>query len=214
MDIYVVKKRKKNASIRIENDGKIVVSVPLYYTDKMTQEFIKKYEPWIKKNLDKAIDYTLSEDIYEGATIYLLGKAYIIRLITSNKEYTSLDDGFINIYLKDSSKADKIYQDFKTKYIKEVYQNTLNKYLNLTNESINSFKIKYMKSALGKCYYKKREIIMNSTLIHKDIKYLEAVMLHEIAHLKYPNHQKEFYDYILSYMPDYKERMKEYKNNK
>ncbi|MDE5041575.1 M48 family metallopeptidase, partial [Francisella tularensis subsp. holarctica] len=39
----------------------------------------------------------------------------------------------------------------------------------------------------------------------------EYVVLHEIAHLTHPNHSKEFYAYVASYMPDWKVREKRLK---
>ena len=37
---------------------------------------------------------------------------------------------------------------------------------------------------------------------------VEAVVVHELAHIRYKNHQKEFYDFVLSALPDYRERVK------
>ena len=40
----------------------------------------------------------------------------------------------------------------------------------------------------------------------KNIRFIEYVILHEIAHLVHPNHSKAFYNYIEIFMPDWKER--------
>ena len=37
---------------------------------------------------------------------------------------------------------------------------------------------------------------------------VDYVIVHELAHIKHKNHQKEFYTLIEKYMPDYKEREK------
>ena len=42
----------------------------------------------------------------------------------------------------------------------------------------------------------------------KDIKFIEYVILHEIAHLEHPDHSRNFYSYIEKFMPDWKERKK------
>ena len=36
----------------------------------------------------------------------------------------------------------------------------------------------------------------------------EYVAVHELAHIKHKNHSREFYDFVASVMPDYKEREK------
>ena len=37
---------------------------------------------------------------------------------------------------------------------------------------------------------------------------IDYVVVHELAHIKHHNHQKEFYDFIEEILPDYKERNK------
>ncbi|MFK0397447.1 M48 family metallopeptidase, partial [Campylobacter coli] len=47
-------------------------------------------------------------------------------------------------------------------------------------------------------------------LIQKSLKAIEYVILHEICHLKFPNHSKEFYDFIEYFMSDFRQREKEF----
>ncbi|MDR2159802.1 MAG: M48 family metallopeptidase [Treponema sp.] len=37
---------------------------------------------------------------------------------------------------------------------------------------------------------------------------IEYVVLHELIHFLYPNHGREFYDFLTLYMPDWKGRKK------
>lgn len=41
---------------------------------------------------------------------------------------------------------------------------------------------------------------------------IDYVVLHELAHIKYKNHSREFYSYIEKYMQNYREYIKELKN--
>ena len=43
-------------------------------------------------------------------------------------------------------------------------------------------------------------------LIKKPKVAIEYVIFHELAHLIYPNHSKEFYNFLTLHMPDWKER--------
>jgi predicted metal-dependent hydrolase len=64
-----------------------------------------------------------------------------------------------------------------------------------------------MKSRWGSCNPKKSYINLNQELIKKPKKAIEYVVLHEIAHLKHHNHDFGFYNYLSSYMPDWKDVM-------
>ena len=210
MEYKIERKKKKNASIRIDNNGLVIVSVPSYFTDKMISDFILKYDSWIKKNMVKAIDPTTNQQIFEGSTIYLLGDRYIVRIILDKSRCVEIKDGFIYIYSDDLDLKiiDKIYSNYLKDLTLTTYKGIVDKYLNLTKLSINKLTIRSLKRTYGKCYFERKEIILSRSLIYKRIEFIEAVIMHEVAHLKYPNHQKEFYNFINKYMPDYKERMK------
>jgi len=49
-------------------------------------------------------------------------------------------------------------------------------------------------------------------LIEKNIDCIEYVVLHELCHIFYMNHQKDFWTLVEKYMPDYKIRRKNLKN--
>ena len=63
-----------------------------------------------------------------------------------------------------------------------------------------------MTSRWGSCQTVKGIITLNSKLIEKPLRCIEYVVLHEFAHFIHPNHSKEFYDFVASLMPDWKER--------
>ncbi|EAH4980596.1 M48 family peptidase, partial [Campylobacter coli] len=56
----------------------------------------------------------------------------------------------------------------------------------------------------------KAYVNLNLKLIQKSLKAIEYVILHEICHLKFPNHSKEFYDFIEYFMSDFRQREKEF----
>ena len=49
-------------------------------------------------------------------------------------------------------------------------------------------------------------------IIKLDIKYLDYVIVHELSHLIYPNHSKDFWNLVYKYCPNYKLYRKEMKN--
>ena len=59
----------------------------------------------------------------------------------------------------------------------------------------NKIRIKKIKYAWGSCTSKKN-ITFNSELIYYDKNVIEYVIVHELAHLKYMNHQKEFWKLV------------------
>lgn len=69
--------------------------------------------------------------------------------------------------------------------------------------------IRKMKTLWGSCTPDKCKITLNEYLLKADIRCIQYVILHELTHLIYPNHSKEFYNFLTIQMPDRKERKKE-----
>ena len=67
-------------------------------------------------------------------------------------------------------------------------------------------KIRQMKTRWGSCNPHKSYINLNIELIKKPKICIEYVFFHELVHLIYPNHSREFYNYLSLYMSDWSKR--------
>ncbi len=70
-----------------------------------------------------------------------------------------------------------------------------------------SVKINSAKKHYGSCSGK-NGLNFSLYLMDKDERFIDYVVVHELAHIKHHNHSKDFYSFIAEFMPDYKERMK------
>lgn len=100
-------------------------------------------------------------------------------------------------------------------------QYTLEEFLKIVQENVkdliaitglkpNRVRVKEIKYAWGSCSSNKN-ITINQKLICYSQNEIRYVILHELCHLKYMNHSKEFWDLVENYMPEYKEAKKELK---
>lgn len=68
------------------------------------------------------------------------------------------------------------------------------------------WRIRKMKSCWGTCNTKSRMITINTRLIKYPPECLDYVVLHELAHLRVPNHGPAFKALLSRYMPDWKQK--------
>ena len=110
---------------------------------------------------------------------------------------------------KETRKQEKkpLYRKEEFKEIVEKYVNELVKQTGLVPKKITIKKIKY---AWGSCSSKKN-ITINLELIKYSEQAIRYVILHELCHIKYMNHSKDFWNLVEKYMPDYKQVKKEFK---
>ena len=93
---------------------------------------------------------------------------------------------------------------------KEIIPSKVAVYSELMGVSPASIKINSAKTRYGSCSGK-NNLNFSLYLMDKDEKFIDYVVIHELAHIKHQNHSKEFYKYIERFMPDYKDVIK---NNK
>ena len=213
MEYTVTKKKIKNFIIRIYPDLRIAVSVPLYASNKDIENFIQSKKEWIETTLEKIKIIKENKSNLKENSIKILGKEIDKKIIESDLERIRLTDTSIYIYSKniDNAKIEKKLLEWKVEKLKAILDEYLNKYTKLLNRNINYYQIKKLSSAWGIYHKKENYISFNSDLIEKDIECIEYVVLHELCHIFYMNHQKDFWALVEKYMPDYKVRRKNLK---
>ena len=214
MEYRVTKKKIKNFIIRIYPDLRIAVSVPLHASSKDIENFIQNKKEWIETTLKKIEMAKENKNNLKENIIRILGKKIEKKIIESDLERIRLTDTSIYIYSKDigNTKIEKKILEWKVERLKVILDEYLTKYTKLLNKNINYYQIKKLSSAWGIYHKRENYISFNFDLIEKDIECIEYVVLHELCHIFYMNHQKDFWALVEKYMPDYKARRKKLKD--
>ena len=214
MEYTVTKKKIKNFIIRIYPDLRIAVSVPLHASNKDIENFIQNKKEWIETTLEKIKVAKENKNNLKENTIKILGKDVEKKIIESDLERIRLTDTSIYIYSKNINeiKIEKKLLEWKLEKLKTLLEKYLEKYTKLLNRNINYYQIKKLSSAWGIYHKRENYISFNFDLIEKDIDCIEYVVLHELCHIFYMNHQKEFWNLVEKYIPDYKIRRKKLKD--
>lgn len=208
IEYELIRKKIKNVYIGVKN-GKVIVRAPIRLSKQKVDELINQKSKWINDKLQKQINHENFE-LVNKEHIYILGKKIKIEYKEAKKISIELNINSCviyspkltdEVYSKILLKLDKNLKDLAYEYIIPIVK----KYSILTGLKPQGIVIRKFKSIWGNCSSKKI-IKLNQKLIHYNIKSIEYVCLHEITHLKYMNHQKQFWNYIKKYMPDYKER--------
>ena len=210
MKYTVTKKKIKNFIIRIYPDLRIAISVPLHTSSKDIENFIQSKKEWIETTLNKIEMAKENKNNLKENTIKILGKDVEKKIIESDLERIRLTDTSVYIYSKsiDNARINKKLFEWKFEELKSILEEYLGKYTKLLNTNINYYQIKKLSSAWGIYHKRENYISFNFDLIEKDIKCIEYVVLHELCHIFYMNHQKDFWALVEKYMPDYKIRRK------
>jgi len=164
----------------------------------------------ITKKPIKNVYLRVKEDHVEVSASHFVPKSFIEKFILKNAEH--IIKKFEN---------QKYYFLFGKKYlnngidVKELYKQKtpeivlpfVYEYAKKMNLHPSKVSFRFNKSRWGSCSYKD-SIIFNFYLAKLPVDIIEYIVVHELAHIKHKNHQKEFWSLVGEYFPDYKDRIK------
>ena len=94
-----------------------------------------------------------------------------------------------------------------------IIHNRLPHWSKITGFEYNQVKVRDATTRYGSCMPTKKNLYFSSRLIMLPENIIDAIIVHELCHMKYKNHNKEFYDLVAKYIPNYKEIDKWLKKN-
>lgn len=198
---------RKNISLKIDRQGKLIVSAPKRIDLDKVFKFIEEKEKWIieKQNLVKNT-LNLNNDLLNYDEILFLGKKYPVIYI-KNQDEIVLTETNLCVPSKIGFSQARIIDNLKKWYIKNAEiilikrAQELLKYMNL---SCKSFSIINSKVKWGMCDSNKN-IYLNYKLLFVSHELIDYVIFHELTHLIELNHSKNFYDELKRVLPNYKQ---------
>lgn len=97
---------------------------------------------------------------------------------------------------------------FKKAFALELYLRYIAKFSPRIGRKIARVRVRKMQTRWGSCNHAKGYLNFSLSLIERDPRFVEYVVLHELAHLIHANHGAGFYALIAQIMPDFRARIK------
>lgn len=202
---------RRTLGFSVEPELSVVVKAPYDTSLDTIREKLKKKAPWILKqqNYFQAFHPKTPPRRYvSGETHLYLGRQYRLKIRTSLRQEVKLRDGYINVFVKSHSNKEQVkkvlnrwYRERADMIFRKIYDEVSKEFAKRKITS-DIFIIREMKKRWGSCTPGKR-IIINSELIKAPRRCIEYVIVHEMCHLKYPNHSRSFYTLQSKLMPDW-----------
>ena len=214
-----IKNYKTSKSIRIYFKGNVLnITKPTRLSKKRLLQILKDQEDDIynkyKKILDSEIDSI--KQWKTGEKIYYQGEEIsIVRNITDSKQISIALQPDNKILLIEIPKdlEQNIIKQTVDKAIKKLFKNNtevlisqkLPYWSEITGLKYNEFKIRDATTRYGSCMPSKKNVYFSSRLIMLPDDKVDAIIVHELCHMKFKYHNKDFYNLVQTYMPNYKE---------
>ena len=213
--VMVERKKMKTCRLKVYTDQSIAISVPINIPTRWIQEFLNQKSGWIEKKLERFAateGYASTNEIRDGYSIKMFGEDLIFSVSKSDRNFIYKEAKTIRIGSTNPNDQKKLMMQFEKwwrnesaifleKRVSEFYP-IIKKY----NKELPKIQIRKMKTLWGSCSVNREVITFNLYLTKAKPACIDYVVLHELIHFIYPNHSKQFYDFLSIYMPDWKER--------
>ena len=210
----LIRKERKAIKICVLPELTVEVLAPSKVSMDKIKEKVQKKGAWILKNLTYFRQFLPKESPREyvgGETHRYLGRQYRLKIIKSKEGSVKLKGGYIIIKTKSKQNGrvkdllDDWYLGLANRKFDSITDKCCEKLRKYEIEKPN-IRLRKLKSRWGSCSQKTNSILLNTILIKTPTHCIEYVITHELCHLKYPNHDRRFYNFLTLVMPDWEKR--------
>ena len=209
-------KYSKRSSIALEvlRSGKVILRVPKHAKEKDLFGFLATRKDWIKNVKAKysaEIESRVLLSFTEGSLFLFKGKEYSLYFFDRDIPVILFDNAFF-LCDKLQSRAKQLFIDWYKIQAERFFVPKIKEFSAKMGCNVKKIKLSNAKGLWGSCNTKGL-INLNWRLIMAPETVIEYVVIHELAHLKYPDHSKKFWDYLRVFCPDFK-KQKEWLNTR
>lgn len=209
--VEIFRKKTRNIIIRVNPSGKVSMTVPISSSIEEGARFFRAKEKWVKDKISKFSEISANREKMPEDEIYYFEEKR--KIVVEKRKGGVYDDGENLIVLaEDDSFVFKIIIDFLKKVLLKESRFYFDKWKEITGLYPSGISVRTSYTRWGSCNFSTKKISLSVFLANMPKYCLDYVVLHEIAHLKYPDHGKEFKAFLTRYMPEWR-IIKKYMND-
>ena len=216
----LIYRKRKTMSIEVETTGEVTVIAPVGTSTDDIVEKVKSRAGWIvsKQYESKFINDTkIKREAVSGESYMYLGRNYSLDIrVDENIDNISvkLFQGkfVVNTYIKDEDFIKKAMENWYREKTLAKVKERVSYYSSYFNDKVTTIKVKEQKKRWASCT-SKNELLFNWRCVMAPVFVLDYIVVHEMCHMEYKNHSKDFWNRVYAVMPDYEVRKSWLKNN-
>lgn len=224
IEFELIRRKRKTLCIKIEENGNINVIAPMNLNNDYILNFVFKKAKWIlnQKNKIKEIkNKIIKREFKDNNTFMYLGNEYPIKFIYNEKiKKVKIERNTNNSENINKKEKENFYFEIETNtYNEEILKKALEKWYrektfkivnervklyshNFTNK-VTCIKVKEQKKQWASINIK-NEIFFNWKIGMAPIEVIDYIVVHEMCHMDFRNHSKDFWKRVAEIMPCYK----------
>jgi len=207
-DYTVIRTGRRTMAIQIDPYKGVIVRVPRQTRDSEIRHLLEKKTSWINKHLALAVQRASEiprHNFMSGDIFLFRGEEYSLVFEPARKNHIKIAGHYIIVGLKPDTPRERIPEILKKWYIaqaRKIFNERVLVYSRGLGVQPSRISIRSQSKRWGSCSTR-GNLNFNWKLVMAPPPILDYVVVHELCHLKHPNHQPEFWKMLGNIMPDY-----------
>ncbi len=202
-EYQLIKQDRKTLSLTVTPNLSIILKCPYVVDGERIETFLKKKWFWLEKQLSffKKYQRKIYDKEYISGEGYLyLGRQYKLVINRGKEDQVTLSKGQLLIQtmktVSDSRHNKRLLDSWFAEKTNIVLQDRFTEMLSRFDyKSTPKLSIREMKRRWGS-FLNQDRIFLNPKLIHTSKDCIDYVIVHELCHMKYKNHNENFYKFL------------------
>lgn len=202
----IIRSDRKTFGLEITPDGRLIVRAPKAATQAQVRAVVEQKSAWIAKTRARlAAKYPQRQPktFIEGETFWYLGEQYPLCLTDRQRPPLDLDGSF-HLSRQAHSRARQIFIDWYREETRQITHSLMETYLQQYGFKVKGVRITSARTRWGSCSGK-GNLNFTYRLCMAPLPVVDYVVVHELAHLKIPNHSQQFWAEVALINPDWQE---------
>lgn len=209
----IIRSRRKTISISIDEAAAVTVRAPLGMSEASIREFVRKHSDWVAEKTEKARKRQAEKEARSGRYLMYRGRNLEIDYVGGEK-YALKIDGDKLLVSQEIAGAEKEYiHRLLGRNAKAYLQLRTRELASLVGHEPSTIRLSSARRSWGSCNARKKSINLNWRLIMAPPETADYVIIHELCHLRHPNHSRAFWQEVERFMPDWKSHRKWLREN-
>lgn len=210
----LIRSKRKSIALEIKDDGALVVRAPFFVKDESIQKFVDQKQDWINKvyqRVRQRLAQIRPKQFSEGEKFLYLGNEYPLHIAEDMFGKLIFEDQFI-LSARYLPKAHRLFERWYKEEAFSVFTKRCRFYAERMGVHYKRLKLTSPKHRWGSCH-PKGSLCFNWRLVMAPLEILDYVVVHELAHLRQPNHSSRFWAEVEKVIPHHCDAKKWLKEN-
>jgi len=214
IDQLIRSKRRKTIALIIDKDGQLIVRAPVYTSDGQIKRIVREKSAWIQRKQHEVKTKPAAarpKRFQVGEIFYYLGRGYPLEISMRRKPLLILNGSF-NLADCAHKDAPQVFKEWYRERCREIITKRAAFHAQRLSLRYQRIRITSARTRWGSCS-SKGNLNFSWRLVMAPLEVIDYVVVHELCHLKEPNHSNKFWTRVAAAMPDYRAHRRWLKDN-